>query len=56
LILQRIADAPDQEARDVVIDVRVLAAKRGYGHGYGRLHGAEAIRHLFEARGGALDL
>jgi hypothetical protein len=56
LILQRITDSPHQESRDVVIYIGVLPAKGSNGHGYGRLHGAQAIRHLPKTRGDTLDL
>jgi len=56
LILQRIADAPHQESRHVLIYIGVLAAERGYGHGYGRLHGAQTIRDFPKARGGTRNL
>jgi hypothetical protein len=38
LILQRIADGSDQEARHVFIYVGALAAERSNRDGYGRLH------------------
>jgi hypothetical protein len=35
LILQRIAYGPHQKARDILIYIGILAAKRRYGDGYG---------------------
>jgi hypothetical protein len=55
LILQRVADSPDEQPRHIIIYVCVLTAKSGNGHGYGRLHGAQAIRNLPETGGRALN-
>jgi hypothetical protein len=56
LILQWIADGPGQEARHILIDIGALAAERRNGHGYGRLHGAQAICDFAQANRGPLSL
>ena len=56
LILQRIGDTAHQQSRNVFIDVGVLRAKRGYGHGHGGLQRRAGARRtsVSSSRPGAL--
>jgi hypothetical protein len=54
LVLQWIADGPDEQPRYVLIHISALSAKRGDRNGDCRLHDLQPIRDLAQQCGGAL--
>lgn len=56
LVLQRVGNRAHEKAGDILVDIRVLASKRGNGHGYAGLDGTQPIHYLPQAGAGAAGL